>query len=78
MAILHRATITPTKLELAAAWLDRQGLGGGGHVELAGSYRFDDPPGRSASRDSWCGGQARCSIFRLPTAARRSTGPGRT
>ncbi len=45
MAILHRATITPTKLELAAAWLDRQGLGGGGDVELAGSYRFDDPAG---------------------------------
>ena len=45
MAILHRATITPTKLELAAAWLDRQGLGGAGDVELAGSYRFDDPDG---------------------------------
>ncbi len=45
MAILHqRATLTPTKLELAAAWLDRQGLGGG-DVELAGSYRFDDPAG---------------------------------
>lgn len=45
MAILHRATITPTKLELAAAWLDRQGLGGAGGVEMAGSYRFDDPAG---------------------------------
>jgi hypothetical protein len=44
MAILHRATLTPTKLEMAAAWLDRQGLGAGG-VELAGSYRFDDPEG---------------------------------
>ena len=45
MAILHRATITPTKLELAAAWLDRQGLGGAGDVEMAASYRFDDPAG---------------------------------
>ena len=45
MAILHRATITPTKLELAAAWLDRQRLGGTGGVEMAGSYRFDDPDG---------------------------------
>jgi maltokinase-like protein len=46
VAILHRrATLTPTKLELAAAWLDRQGLGGSGQVELAGSYRFDDPAG---------------------------------
>jgi hypothetical protein len=44
VAIIHRATITPTKLELAADWLDRQGLGAG-DVELAGSYRFDDPDG---------------------------------
>ena len=47
MAILHqRATLTPTKLELAAAWLDRQGLRGAGDVQLAGSYRFDDPEGK--------------------------------
>jgi hypothetical protein len=45
VAILHRATITPTKLKLAAGWLDRQGLGGQGDVALAGSYRFDDPAG---------------------------------
>ena len=45
MAILHRATITPTKLELAAAWLDRQGAGGAGDLEMVGSYRFDDPEG---------------------------------
>jgi Maltokinase N-terminal cap domain len=45
VAIIHRATITPTKLELAAAWLDRQGLGGAGDVAMAGSYRFDDPAG---------------------------------
>jgi hypothetical protein len=44
VAILHRASITPTKLELAAAWLDRQGIAAG-DVELAGSYRFDDPDG---------------------------------
>ena len=44
MAIIHRATISPTKLELAADWLDRQGLGAG-DVELAASYRFDDPGG---------------------------------
>jgi len=44
VAIIHRATISPTKLELAADWLDRQGLGAG-DVELAASYRFDDPGG---------------------------------
>jgi hypothetical protein len=45
VAIIHRATTTPTKLELAAAWLDRQGAGGAGDLEMVGSYRFDDPEG---------------------------------
>lgn len=46
MAIIHRrATVTPTKRELAAAWLDREDLGGAGDVEMLGSYRFDDPAG---------------------------------
>jgi Maltokinase N-terminal cap domain len=46
VAIIHvQATIAPTKRELAEAWLDRQGLGGPGDVEMLGSYRFDDPEG---------------------------------
>ncbi len=45
MAILHRATLTPTKPELLATWLDRQPWGGEGPIEVVGSYRFDDPEG---------------------------------
>ena len=45
MAILHRATLTPTKPGLITAWLDRQPWGGSGAVEVVGSYRFDDPDG---------------------------------
>lgn len=45
MAIIHRATLTPTKLELVRDWLDRQPWGGTGEPELVGSYRFDDPDG---------------------------------
>jgi Maltokinase N-terminal cap domain len=46
VAILHhRATIAPTKQELVTSWLDRQGLGGTGDVEMLGAYRFDDPAG---------------------------------
>ncbi len=45
MAILHRATLTPTKLELVLPWLDHQPWGGAGEPELIGSYRFDDPEG---------------------------------
>lgn len=45
MAILHQATLTPTKPEAARAWLDLQPWGGSGPVEVIGSYRFDDPAG---------------------------------
>lgn len=45
MAVLHRAEISPTKLEIATAWLDEQPWGGTGAVELIGGYRFDDPEG---------------------------------
>lgn len=45
MAILHRATVTPTKPELVARWLDQQPWGGVGEVAVIGSYRFDDPEG---------------------------------
>jgi len=45
MAILHRATLTPTKPALVEAWLDRQPWGGDGALEVIGSYRFDDPAG---------------------------------
>ncbi len=45
MAIIHRATLTPTKLELVQPWLGRQPWGGSGELELVGSYRFDDPDG---------------------------------
>jgi hypothetical protein len=38
MAIIHQATINPTKPELLATLL-------GGAVEIVGSYRFDDPAG---------------------------------
>ncbi|RYP87238.1 hypothetical protein EKO23_06420 [Nocardioides guangzhouensis] len=45
MAILHRATLTPSKPALVEAWLDRQPWGGSGELEVIGSYRFDDPEG---------------------------------
>ncbi|WP_456789084.1 CG0192-related protein [Cellulomonas sp. P5_C5] len=44
MALLHRATIRPTKAELLAAWVPAQPWGVAG-FELVGAYRFDDPDG---------------------------------
>ncbi|HEU4841006.1 MAG TPA: hypothetical protein VFT09_06165 [Ilumatobacteraceae bacterium] len=48
MALFHRATITPTKAELIAAWAPTQPWGPGADVpvDVIGSYRFDDPDGR--------------------------------
>lgn len=45
MAILHRAVLTPPKLQVVEQWLDQQPWGGSGPVEQVGSYRFDDPDG---------------------------------
>ena len=48
MAIIYRAQIRPTKLELIGSWLPTQPWFGGGSVDgLAslGAYRFDDPAG---------------------------------
>jgi hypothetical protein len=46
MAIVYKtATVTPTKPELVAAWLDDQAWAAGGPGEVLGSFRFDDPEG---------------------------------
>lgn len=48
MAILHRATITPTKAELIAEWTPTRPWGPSATdpIEVIGAYRFDDPDGR--------------------------------
>jgi hypothetical protein len=48
MAIFHRATITPTKEELIAAWIPHQSWGPSADepINAIGSYRFDDPEAR--------------------------------
>ncbi len=48
MALFHRATITPTKAEVIAAWAPTQAWGPStdGPIEVIGAFRFDDPDGR--------------------------------
>jgi hypothetical protein len=48
MALFHRATITPSKADLIAAWIPTRpwGPSAADPVEVIGSYRFDDPNGR--------------------------------
>src|SRR5690554_2036771 len=47
MAILHRAQLTPSKLELIAPWLEKQDWAqpSEGEPERVATYRFDDPEG---------------------------------
>ena len=48
MALIHRAKIRPSKMELIAGWLPSRPWYAGGadpEVQLLGSYRFDDPAG---------------------------------
>jgi len=44
MALIHQATIRPTKLELLRDWVPTQRWGGP-VSSVAGAYRFDDPQG---------------------------------
>ena len=46
MALLHRTTLRPTKLELLSVWLPtRRWFQGEGDVERVAGFRFDDPAG---------------------------------
>lgn len=47
MALIHRAQLTPTKLELLSAWLPTRHWfkGEAGGVERVAGFRFDDPAG---------------------------------
>jgi Maltokinase N-terminal cap domain len=48
MALLHKATLTPSKTELLHAWIPDQPWIGGTDVstgKVVGAYRFDDPNG---------------------------------
>lgn len=68
MAIVHRATISPTKQELVTAWLDARPWGGAGDVEMLGSYRFDDPAGEVGIEALLVGRGA--AVFQLPLTYR--------
>jgi hypothetical protein len=48
MALIHRATLRPSKLELLAGWVPGRPWGAaarGAELEQLGAYRFDDPAG---------------------------------
>src|SRR4051794_40743784 len=70
MAIFHRATITPTKEELIAAWAPTQPWGPSADeaLHVIGSYRFDDPHGRGGVETHLC--MAGDAVFPVPLTDR--------
>jgi hypothetical protein len=72
MALFHRATITPTKAELIAAWLPAQTWGPSSDVAIAeiGSYRFDDPEGQVGMETHLVA--AGDAVFQVPVTYRDS------
>ena len=49
MSIIHRTTLTPTKMELLSGWLPARpwyvGMAGAADPVKAGGFRLDDPAG---------------------------------
>src|SRR3954449_3231063 len=70
MAIFHRATITPTKEELIAAWAPTQPWcpPADEALHVIGSYRFDDPNGRVGMETHLCA--AGGTVFQVPLTYR--------
>lgn len=72
MALLHRAQLTPSKLELLQAWLPTQPWAGGfdpAGFSVIGAYRFDDPAGQ-VGIETHLIGTAEGAVLQVPTTYR--------
>ncbi|MCC2318483.1 CG0192-related protein [Cellulomonas chengniuliangii] len=77
MALLHRARLHPTKLELLAEWLPEQqwfSNGAGAELALLGSFRLDDPAGEVGVEVLLI--QAGDAVFQTPLTYRGAPLPG--
>lgn len=76
MAILHQATITPTKDELVAPWLEtRPWWDGVAERGPVGAFRFDDPAGE-VGMECFLFGSADGSTLLVPLTYRGAELPG--
>lgn len=77
MAIVHRATLTPSKMELLEQWLpSQQWFSGLGPINLVrvGSFRFDDPDGEVGIETLLVANEG--AVFQVPLTYRGSPLPG--
>jgi Maltokinase N-terminal cap domain len=75
MALIHMATVTPTKRELLAAWLPGRTWFPGGEFEQLGAYRFDDPAGQ-VGVETLLLGTAAGPVLHVPLTYRAAPLPG--
>lgn len=70
MALLHVATLSPTKAELIAQWAPAQPWGPSTStpLDVIGSYRFDDPEGRVGLETHLV--SAHDEVFQIPLSYR--------
>jgi hypothetical protein len=71
MALLHTATLVPTKRELLTAWLATQAWWPGGEYEHLGAYRLDDPAGE-VGMEGFILGAADGTLVHVPVTYRGS------
>jgi hypothetical protein len=75
MALLHDATITPSKLDLLTAWLpSRAWFSGDAALERVAACRFDDPEGEVGLELMLVGNGA--ATFHVPLSYRAAALPG--
>jgi hypothetical protein len=77
MALLHDATVIPSKLELLAEWLPgRSWFTGDAEVQRIAAYRFDDPAGE-VGVETFLVSAGDDTVFQVPMTYRNAALPGK-
>jgi hypothetical protein len=77
MAVLHEATLRPTKAEILAEWAPRQPwyTADDADFEVLGRFRFDDPAGE-VGIETFLLGRPDGTMFHVPMTYRGAPAPG--
>ncbi len=77
MALLHDATVIPSKLELLTAWLPSQSwFTGDANVQRIAAFRFDDPAGE-VGVETFLVSAGDNTLFQVPMTYRNAALPGK-
>jgi Maltokinase N-terminal cap domain len=80
MAVIHRTTLTPGKLEMLSAWLPTQpwyrDAGRPPELDQAGGFRLDDPDGEVGLEFMAVTDAATGTTYHVPLAYRAHARPG--